>query len=77
MEIAQMTATLKTALRAATKSGTIDPHNAPAAIDLALSIPDAAIAMDFLRDWKDGKSLGNWLGMLMEAIEAEAAQTEA
>jgi hypothetical protein len=73
MEIAHMTTTLKTALSAATKSGTINLDNPALAIDLALSIPDAGMAIDFLRDWKAGKPLDSWLEMLEDAIEAEAA----
>lgn len=65
-----MTTTLKTALHAAAKSGTINLDNPALAIDLALSIPDAGMALDFLRDWRAGKPLDGWAEMLDEAVKA-------
>lgn len=69
------TTTLKTALHAATQSGTIALDNPALAIDLALSIPDAGMALDFLHDWRAGKPLGSWMEMLDEAVKASETET--
>lgn len=50
---------------------TADPR---LAIQLALSIPDAGIARDFLRDWQDGKDLeAYWLPALREDFAMDEA----